>query len=442
MTLERRARRLLVGLFALHFYGCTADSNPGPSADVSTSTGGASTDRADASTSGKGGASGSAGAGGARATGSGGRPSGAAGVATSGGSSSIAGAGGVPANGGSSSNAGDGGTKPGTGGGGATGVGGVSTGGANGSDGGDNDGGTGTPPSTTYADFTGVCAYVKDDFPALQAIGIQNARFDHPTADLITTARTYGIEILPIVDYGFTDLSGQSSDKYPPLPENRATWAKRMVDTYRTMQNPPPVIEVWNEPWNTGFWPPTPDAAAYLELVKAFAKEAWAVWPKETLLVSADEGEKGYAFRTKLLDADADGFLNDPRILPTTHNYVEARTPTQVTSQPCSYDLNRFDCAWNDFNAHGHPNPQVWITEFGWESSTSGGTDQVTPVSEALQAQNTIDALGIFRKSGHVAKAFAFLFHRNDPWNYNWLRPDNSQKPICQSVKSLIATRK
>jgi hypothetical protein len=213
-----------------------------------------------------------------------------------------------------------------------------------------------------------------------------------------------------------------------------------MVDVWRSMTAPPPVIEVWNEPWLTGFWLPGPDAAAYLELFKAFAAEAWAVWPNVTLLVSADYGQGGYEFRKKLLEADTTGFLNDPRILPTTHNYVEGRSPTEVTGTPCAWDLDRFECAYADFKAHGHPDPQVWITEFGWESITPGGRNDVTPVTEALQAQYITDALRIFHDSGKVARAFSFLYKRDDPWNYNWLRPDNSQKPVCNAVKTLIET--
>jgi len=295
-----------------------------------------------------------------------------------------------------------------------------------------------TPQPSGWGEFIGVCAYTKDDFPLLQSLGIKNVRYDRPTPAIIDAGRQYGIEVLPIANYGFTDLSGQNDDKYPPLPQNRAEWAKRMVDTWRSMSRPPPVIEVWNEPWHSGFWKPRPNAADFLELFKAFAREAWAVWPNVTLLVSADEGDGTYKFRDELLKADTAHFLNDRRILPTTHNYVEGRTPTQVTSSPCSWDLNRYECAYNAFKAHGHPDPKVWVTEFGWESSTAGGTSAVTPVSEAQQASYHIDALRLFRSSGKVAKAYSFFVKRNDPWNYNWLRPDNSQKPVCSSVKTLI----
>lgn len=293
----------------------------------------------------------------------------------------------------------------------------------------------------SYAELTGVCAS-SSDFPKLQALGVRNARVDHPSAELIEEARRYGIEVLPIADDGFPDLSGENDQMFPPLPQNRAAWAKRLVDKWRTMQNPPRVFEVWNEPWLVNFWKPMPDAVAYLQLVKAFAKEAWAVWPQATLLVSADHisSRKNYIFIDELLKADTTGFLNDPRILPTTHNYVEARTPTERSPTPCAWDLDRFACAYDKFKAHGHPNPQVWVTEFGWESSTPGGTTSTTTVSEQMQADYTRQALQLFRSSGKVARAYAFLFHENDPWNFNWLRPDNSQKPVCATVKQMIAT--
>jgi hypothetical protein len=80
----------------------------------------------------------------------------------------------------------------------------------------------------------------------------------------------------------------------------------------------------------------------------------------------------------------------------------------------------------------------VWVTEFGWESSTPGGRNDVTPVTEAQQSQYVVDAFKLFKASGKVEKAYSFLYHLNDPWNYNWIRPDNSEKPVCGAVKSLI----
>jgi hypothetical protein len=31
------------------------------------------------------------------------------------------------------------------------------------------------------------------------------------------------------------------------------------------------------------------------------------------------------------------------------------------------------------------------------------------------------------------------MYKRNDGWSYNWLRPDNSEKPIATAVRDYIA---
>lgn len=288
----------------------------------------------------------------------------------------------------------------------------------------------------SWSSFVGVDAYRASDFAEIASVGMHVLRMDRPSASTIELARTYGIEVLPIAAYEpWADLNGAKGDKYPPLPQYYGEWARRMVDTWRNMSNPPRVIEVWNEPWLTSFWQPQPDPGAYLNLVKAFAAEAWKVWPNLTILVSADtvgstNSTGTNLWRKYLLAADTSGFLNDPRILPTTHNYVEARTPTQVTSQPCYWDLDRFKCAYNDFKAHGHANPQVWVTEYGWESGVVGEQNQATYMSQALD---------IFRNSGMVASAYAFMFKTNDSWSYNWLRPDDSEKPVVSTVRAKLA---
>jgi hypothetical protein len=32
------------------------------------------------------------------------------------------------------------------------------------------------------------------------------------------------------------------------------------------------------------------------------------------------------------------------------------------------------------------------------------------------------------------------MLNSGDGWNYNWLRPDNSDKPVIASMKSYLAT--
>lgn len=277
------------------------------------------------------------------------------------------------------------------------------------------------------------------ELPMIGTTGMTMVRMDHPDPAVIESARRYGLEVLPIADYGYPDLSESDSWMLPPLPQHRGEWARRMVDTWRKMTNPPKVFEVWNEPWQSSFWGPKPDPAAYLALVQAFAREAWAVWPNATVLVSADDGLSDYpTFRRDLLAADTTGFLNDRRILPTTHNYVGNRDPGQVTAKPCVWDLNRYECAYDDFKRHGHPNPQVWITEFGWESDDDNpGYSLYGAVSERAQAYNTVQALLMFHASGKVAAAFSYMYLSDSRWNYNWVTPDNREKLILPSVRRL-----
>jgi hypothetical protein len=288
----------------------------------------------------------------------------------------------------------------------------------------------------------GVCAYRPSDFSRISRAGIRHVRMDRPSAGLIAYARSFQIEVLPVAVYGYADLSGTNDANDPPLPEHRAEWAKRMVDLWRGMGTPPKRFEVWNEPWNQAFWDGQPDPAAYLELVKAFAAEAWAVWPTASLLVSADSGMSEYpTFRKDLLAADTTGFLNDRRIVPTTHTYVQTRAPSAVSGNPCAYDLRRFECTYQDFKAHGHPDPRIWITEFGWESNTPNPSfSEFGAVTEDEQADYTIGALELFRSSGMVAGAYAFLFRTDANWSYNLLRPDNTDKPVVDRLRQYLAT--
>jgi hypothetical protein len=293
-----------------------------------------------------------------------------------------------------------------------------------------------TTSSSSWSSFVGHDAYRSGDLAQIAASGVKRVRMDNPSASTITNAAASGIAVLPIADYEpWPDLNGGKSDKYPPLPQYYQTWAQRMIAQWTSLPNPPEAIEVWNEPWLTSLWQPVPDPNAYYNLVKVFATEAWKVWPNVKILVSADTvGSTNTTgtniWRKNVLAADTTGFLNDPRIQPTTHNYVEGRTPTTVTSQPCYWDLDRFKCAYNDFKAHGHPDPRVWVTEYGWESDVVG---------EQNQATYTTQALSIFRNSGIVAAAYSFLYKTADSWSYNWLRPDNSQKPVVAAVKNLMS---
>lgn len=293
------------------------------------------------------------------------------------------------------------------------------------------------PPPNPWQDFIGVCAYRDEDLDNIAAPGIRHVRRDMYGAKAanIVLARSFGIETLPIADYcPWPDLNGGRDDKYPPLPQFYGEWCKRMLDNWRGMSQPPPAIEVWNEPWLPNFWRPQPDPVAYYQLVLEFNQQARAIWPNVTILWSADEVQQGENVSRKpwiaaVLAADTLGLLRDPRVLPTVHNYAEGRTPTQTTGEPCMWQFDRYKCAYQQTKAHGHPDPKVWVTEYGWESGVVGEANQAAYIKQGLE---------MMYDSGMVARAYAFFMGTNDSWSYNWLRPDNTEKPVCMEIRTKL----
>jgi hypothetical protein len=299
-------------------------------------------------------------------------------------------------------------------------------------------------PANPFTDMVGVCAYRTSDLDLIAGLGVKHIRMDNPSAATIDLARGKGLEVLPIAGYcPWSDLNGGKGDHTPPLPGNVATWARRMVDQWRSMSHPPAVFEPWNEPWN--FWDTPKDPALYLMMVRAFAAEAWAVWPDATILVSADPnditlGGRKIHWRDALLAADTGKFLTDSRVQPTVHIYCGNQTPEHRSANPCQWDFDRYLCVYDDFKAHGHPGPVVWPTEFGWETSTTGGTaERADLVTEDEQAAYIVAGFRRLLASGVCARGYGFAFKTDEPDDYDWLRPDNTMKPVCAAVKGMLA---
>jgi len=298
------------------------------------------------------------------------------------------------------------------------------------------------PPSTGYASLVGT---VSSDLALAASKGIKNVRIDIGFIDKaeIDTYRTTGGSVIPIACYNpWADLrpSGTGDHYAPDTDARRTAWAQRQVAAVQAKFTvPPEAIEVWNEPWLQGFWNAGPNPGDFLRLCIAFAVEAWKTWPTMKILVSADSGY--HAWVDQLVTADTTGFLKDPRVFPTAHVYCSRQSPATVSAEPKDWDFQRYTFTYDAIKAHGHTDPQVYLTEFGWISQTAGGTgDSSQSVSEANQAQYHVDAYKIAKASGKVAKAYSYMLSPNQSWSYNWLRPDNSEKPVVGAVKTLIAS--
>lgn len=346
--------------------------------------------------------------------------------------------------------------------------------------------------------FKGICLYDKsvsqgDPAAAVRLAGVTVARCDWPSKAWCDNLHAAGLEVLPIADYAQgmslarAVASGNAShamirsalddpdvdvEEWDPVawrakarahgarpeeeamklaaslgvdhapPRDMAAWAAHLATDYVAKWGSPPAVEIWNEPWGSGFWQPTPDPDAYYRLVVESCKALWAVNPHCIVVVASDAtgntNTKGTdKWRVNLLAADTTGLLADPRIRPSTHNYCDARSPETHTSSPNSWDFDRYEGCYDDYLRHGHPDPQVWVTEWGWQAGAGSALIPYTPVSEQQQADYTVRGINMARASGKVEAMHNFYFQTSNSWNYNWLRTDNSPKPVCAAVKPL-----
>jgi hypothetical protein len=296
------------------------------------------------------------------------------------------------------------------------------------------------PPSTpTGIDvFKGVCMYADGDFAKVHDLwGCKHARCDWPSAARITAAKNAGVQIMPIACYSH----GHASISHAP-PTDLAGWLADLKRDYAGAWQSPPAVEIWNEPWHKEFWQPTPDPAGYFSLVKAAANALWSVNPNCLVVVSCDHaGHTNTSgtniWRANVLKADTGKFLTDPRIRPSTHNYCESRTPNNnyTGDGHCSWDFQRYDCAYNALKAHGHLNPMVWGTEGGWE--VNEGTHYFGTVSEATQADYIAQGIKLMQNSGIVERMYWFYFQTSNAWSYNFLDLNNNPRDVVAKIKAL-----
>jgi len=71
---------------------------------------------------------------------------------------------------------------------------------------------------------------------------------------------------------------------YPPVRENAVEWAELFAQFVGRFGTQVAGYEVWNEPNNSEFWRPVPDAGAYADLLKAVWIAAKAVNPRVQLI--------------------------------------------------------------------------------------------------------------------------------------------------------------
>jgi hypothetical protein len=271
---------------------------------------------------------------------------------------------------------------------------------------------------------------------------------------LMRNASLTGISVLGIVSYAAHWAAAGPTIYHPPADiAAYAEFCRRLAARYgpggsfwqahpELSPRPLRALEVWNEPWTAMFWRPNPDPRGYLDLLRAAATAIHSANPEIQVLASADI----FQMRTDTT-ASLDWFRVllelDPALF---RNLVDAYSVHAYTQRRGPHDTSvdqrwRFDrvLMTRDLAARAGASHPIWITEFGW-STSSQNPDAVSEATQALYLRQGLErALGAW--SSIVPRAFMYHWGRTESdhvHGYGVFRPDGSRKPAWDALHDLL----
>lgn len=271
------------------------------------------------------------------------------------------------------------------------------------------------------------------------------SRFDR----IVSAANRYNIKLLPILTYTPRWARRQECiDTFkcaPADPAAFATYAAAAAARYSSMGIH--TWEIWNEP-NLGlFWKPSPDAAAYTDLLERSYTSIKAVDSQATVIGAGLSDPAG-----------SSGGNIDPRVFLNTmyqngaKDYMDA-----VGYHPYSFpNLPSTTLDWSGWSimgdvsysirsvmtSNGDGNKQIWATEFG--CPTDGPTWRG---DETVQAQIVRDGIQQMDAKPWLASLFLYSYKDlgTDPDTmenfFGLIRFDGSRKPAYFELQDVLAER-
>jgi len=235
----------------------------------------------------------------------------------------------------------------------------------------------------------------------LAAAGVKSLRFDFAWADLepardawnfaqadlaVAKAQSYGIQVLGILGACPTWANGNRPFNYPPT--DIEAWKNYVSNVCTRYKGQVTAWEIWNEENIHGFWLPSPDANAYVALVKQTTPQIRAADPAATVVMGGVAGlDPNYldnCFKAGVADyVDAVAY----------HPYPEALTFMNYTPQESNC---RYIVSWLRWLISTYTTKpiQIWLTEFGW---TSCQVDEQTQASYTMRTMINYAGLAVDR---------------------------------------------
>ena len=198
-------------------------------------------------------------------------------------------------------------------------------------------------------------------------------------------------------------------------------------------------FEVWNEPNHAHFWPSGPNAAEYVEMLKAGAAAIRREDAAATVLLGGIAGND-YGWLERVYAAGGRGQFDAASV----HPYTGAVDPTWCWDQAgTTRKAKDAFCGLEEMRASmvaaGDADKPLWITEFGWSSNTGD-----YGVSEQTQADYLTKAYEKLESYPWVPVALWYSFRNNPgladaaaPWEANTglVRTDYVAKPALSAMR-------
>jgi hypothetical protein len=212
--------------------------------------------------------------------------------------------------------------------------------------------------------------------------------------------------------------------------------------------------EVWNEPDESTFWHPGPDAGKYTAMLQSAYANVKAADPSATVVAGPMTGND-YQWLQNLYTAGAGGSFDVVAV--HTDTACLDRGPDafyRENGQLARYTFLGYRTVHETMAAHGDGGKPIWMSELGWSSTGGGPTSCVrgqwagqkpSGVSEADQAGYLTKAYACLANDPYVTQADWFTLRDTttesvDELNhYGLLRADGSPKPVMSAFRAVAA---
>lgn len=290
----------------------------------------------------------------------------------------------------------------------------------------------------------------RNEYPSNQ---VNLAHLTQTFDDAIRQLNAAGAKPLFVVSEAPQWSSGSADVNVPPSdPADYGSFIKRFA-AHNKGVGTVAGYEIWNEPDESTFWHPAPNAAAYTALLKAGYAGVKAGDPGATV-VSGPMTGNNYEWLQQLYANGAQGSFD--AVAVHTDTACLDRSPDQFYRENgllARYTFLGYRTVHDTMAANGDGGKPIWMSELGW-SSTNGGPTSCTRgqwagqkpsgVSDAAQAQFLTQAYGCLANDPYVTEAAWFTLRDTtsepvDELNhYGLLRTDGSPKPSMAAFRGIV----